>query len=353
MRRLGIQMLLVVWSVQLTGQVSISGGFTQDTVVIGDEANFVLSLELEGGVEVLAIPSFFTDSVYSALQSVRAHQDTTEDIKPVIADFELISTGGFNDVNGDGLYTSDEMEWKVTQIGSRTLLENTFTILPWDPGETYVLYPPVVYNYNGEQDQAVRQEQMSVFVAPPGDIPAVQDSIDLAPIKNIKEEKANISDYLIFFILIGIALLTGLVYWLFTKYRNRDAAIGIEEEEEVVIIPPHILALEKLSELKRQELWQKGDIKQYQSELTYIIREYLEGRYGVHALESTTNEVVDALKKQLMQNDDVISVKRILQVADLVKFAKAKPDENIHETFMHEAENFVGRTKVEEESTDD
>ena len=65
------------------------------------------------------------------------------------------------------------------------------------------------------------------------------------------------------------------------------------------------------------------------------------------ALESTTDEIVKNLTEELNSDDDVISLKRILQVADLVKFAKAKPDENIHESFMDEAESFVERTADE------
>ena len=76
-----------------------------------------------------------------------------------------------------------------------------------------------------------------------------------------------------------------------------------------------------------------------------IIREYLENRYDVPALESTTEEIVQNISKANLNMSDVDSLKRILQVADLVKFAKAKPDESIHESFMNEAEGFVKRTK--------
>ena len=116
-------------------------------------------------------------------------------------------------------------------------------------------------------------------------------------------------------------------------------------------------ALSALTQLRTQQLWQKGEIKEYQSRLTYIIREYLENRYEVSALESTTDEIVKNIRSANIDLTDIDSLKRILQVADLVKFAKAKPDESIHDTFMDEAEEFVTRTKltptIEEENSGD
>ena len=345
MRSIFAMIISFLISANLEGQLDISGGFTQDTIVIGDHAEFSLSLEIDGDVEVLAIPTFFIDSIYSALQSIKAQVDTTEDVIPKIADFEVISTGGFQDLNGDGLYTSDEMNWNISTLGNKTLLVNTFTILPWDPGETIVVYPPVIYSLNGEQDQMIREGQMRIFVAPPRGLSAEQDSLQLAPIKTIKEEKANLSDFLILFILIGTAIVLGLAYWLFVKYFKKQSHEELEEIEEEIQIPPHIVAIQKLKDLRTQELWQQGDIKKYQSELTYIIREYLEGRYGVQALESTTAEVIRELARAALESDNVLSVQRILQVADLVKFAKATPADDIHESFMNEAIELVHKTK--------
>lgn len=354
--RAGCILIVCLLSYQLlVGQVTISGGFAQDSVVIGDNVEFTISLEVDPGVDILAIPKFFVDSIYGALQSVKARTDTSEPIIPIVADFELISTGGFEDLNEDGMYTADEMNWEVSSVGSQRLFQNSFVVKLWDPGENIVVYPPVIYQKDGVQDQYIAEEQMKVIVIPPRGLPATQDSLDLAPIKNIKIEKTKLSDFLIYFILIGLALAIGLIYWLYTKYIQRKELLLDEVEEEVIYIPPHILALEKLTELKSQQLWQVGEIKKYQSELTHIVREYLEGRYGVHALESTTEEVIKDLVNQLIEVKDVNAVKRILQVADLVKFAKAKPDENIHESFMIEAIDFVERTKLEniEEKADD
>ena len=329
------------------GQVTISGSFVQDTVVIGDDVDFTISLEVDENVEVLGVATYFLDSIYSALQSVNAQTDTTQPILPTIADYELISNGGWEDLNDDGVFAGDELSWNTTTNGSIRLLEKSFTVKFWDPGNNIVLYPTVVYAQNNIQDQYSQEGEMVVFVAPPGGLPPVQDSLNVAPIKTIKQEASNFSDYVVYFIIVGIAVLLGLIYWIYTRYFNNKEIVQNQVVEEIYIVP-HEVALEKLQELQAKKLWQKGNIKLYQSELTHIIREYLEGRYDIAALESTTDEIIESLSEALKSNEDVVSLKRILQVADLVKFAKAKPDENVHQTFMNEAESFVERTGDEE-----
>ena len=115
----------------------------------------------------------------------------------------------------------------------------------------------------------------------------------------------------------------------------------------MVIIPAHETAMQKLSQLQQAELWQQGNIKEYQSQLTYIIREYLENRYEINALENTTAQIRKDLKKINLEENLQNDLQNILQVADLVKFAKAKPGASVHEEFMDKAKRFVLQTKKE------
>lgn len=345
MKSFAVFILLLIGHLSYS-QVEVLGGFASDTVVIGDAVDMTLTVEVEKGTNVLAVTGYFLDSIYSGLQTAKANVDTTQPVIPAIADFEILSFGGWEDANDDGLYAGEELTWDTTSIGSQLILEQTFLIRMWDPGPNVMLYPAVLYVKDGQQDQAINENQMQLFVAPPGGLPPVQDSLKVAPIKTIKEEASNLSDYLVYFIIIGLALIGGLIYWWYTKYyKNREERTIVVAPD--VYVPSHQIALKKLSDLKGKKLWQQGDIKTYQSELTYIIREYLEGRYDISALESTTDEIVKNLSAELSSEDDVISLKRILQVADLVKFAKAQPDENLHESFMTEAESFVERTADE------
>jgi len=347
-----IYSLLFLFSLQLEAQIELTGGWDQDTIVIGNEAQFTLSIEASQDVEILAVGGQFLDSIYSAVASLKAQVDTSQPIIPKIADFELVDLGLWKEAGEDYTFAGDELNWTEAEAGGKTLFQNTFTLRLWDPGAIVMLLPPVVYRQNGVQDQTVVEEQYSIFVAPPSGLMA-QDSTGIAEIKPIIEEPVKLSDYLIYFIIIGVMLVLGLLYWWFTKYQEKKAQEIIDTPEPVIIPPAHKVAISKLENLRTQQLWQGGKVKEYQSELTYIVREYLENRYDILALESTTDEIVNKFLKGLLDGDDVNSLQRILQVADLVKFAKAKPDEDIHESFMNEAVRFVEKTKKEETSNID
>ena len=96
--------------------------------------------------------------------------------------------------------------------------------------------------------------------------------------------------------------------------------------------------------MNKQELWQKGEIKLYQSQLTEIIREYVGDRYNILAMESTTYEIIDKLKDKLT-TEQTTKLRKTLEIADLVKFAKAKPPVEINQEFMDDAVQFVRETK--------
>ena len=167
------------------------------------------------------------------------------------------------------------------------------------------------------------------------------DSTGLAPIKPILKEPLNFRDFLPY--LIGLAAGGALIALIFFRKKRSIP------DPSVIIIPdpPHEIALRDLNALEGKKLWQQGQIKNYQSELTHIIRTYLEGRYEIPALESTTSEVLAALQMEDLNPNLQQDLDQILNMADLIKFAKAKPDVNIHAVFMRKAEDFVSATKEE------
>ena len=214
------------------------------------------------------------------------------------------------------------------------LLQNvTFTIL--DSG-TFIV-PPITVNFaqdNGQTTMMTNDLIMNVFTPP-------IDSIALAPIRGIIAEPMTFRDVLPWLLgLCLLAIIIGLIFY-FIKKRHKEEA----PPPPIRKIPAHEVALEKLDVLQTKALWQKGEVKAYQSELTYTIREYLENRYKIQALESTTSEI----QKQLMPLDFDQSMKgeltNMLQVADMVKFAKAKPPEDFHDQVMEQAKSFVQKTK--------
>jgi replicative DNA helicase len=109
-------------------------------------------------------------------------------------------------------------------------------------------------------------------------------------------------------------------------------------------IPLHQLTLRKLDQLEKEELWQKGFVKDYHSKITDIIREYFEKQFGLPALERTTTESLKLLSKH-PQGIKVIDItSQFLSNADLVKFAKFTPLENVNREMMTQAKEIVNKT---------
>jgi len=346
MRSLLISALLCI-SVSVFAQVKISGGFDRDSVLIGDPVSYTLTIKKGPGIKIKKVYSSAIDSIISAVQTQRqAETDTSEVPKPVISDYTITNYGKWKDQNADGEFEGAELAFDTTQVGGETILENTFKLSFWDPGPQILRHAAMDFVFGDSIYQYPYSGQAQIFVTPPFDMAELEsDSIDIAPIKPIIKEERNITDFYFLFAFLGILLILGLL-WLLTNRLKRKKSEAVEEVIEVKR-PAHEIALDRLNGLQNTQLWQTGEIKEYQSQLTYTIREYLENRYDIQALESTTDEIVKSLRTIDFDADDETSLKEILQVADLVKFAKATPDSSIHERFLNKAFDFVKRTKQE------
>jgi hypothetical protein len=158
------------------------------------------------------------------------------------------------------------------------------------------------------------------------------------------EEPFSIIDWAkenwIWIAIVLILLIGGIVLIYYLKNRPENI-----EEEIKVIIPPHIIGLQKLQKLKDDQLWQNGKVKIHHSEISEIIREYLEKRYEVHALENTTDEIMQSLRFHSIQPNLLTKLNQILVLSDLVKFAKEKPLATENEMSLLNAVEFIKETK--------
>ncbi len=114
--------------------------------------------------------------------------------------------------------------------------------------------------------------------------------------------------------------------------------------------PPHLVAIKALESLHNQKLWQNSKYKQYYSELTDILRVYIFDRYGIGAMEMTTDEIIEAMRGLEIPQKSLMDLTSIIQDSDLVKFAKAEPSAEQNESYYLKAYYFVEETKeVEKE----
>ena len=147
-------------------------------------------------------------------------------------------------------------------------------------------------------------------------------------------------------LVLGILLLIDLAFWLWKKYDK----IRHQEEEPInpeLLRPADEVALEKLDAIKAQKIWKDGKVKEYQTELTDVVREYIGRRFDVQSTEKTSDETLRAMKP-LIDKELFGKLSKMLQLADLVKFAKwhTTPDEN--EMALSTAYEFVNSTKIVE-----
>ena len=174
------------------------------------------------------------------------------------------------------------------------------------------------------------------------------ESKQIYDIKDIKPAKFVLMDYI--WILITILIIIAVIvagYFLYKRYFNKGNVYN--EEKDKVTLPPHVIAEQALEDLRQKKLWQQGLEKEYYTALTDILRDYIDGRFGINAMEMTSSEIIYDLKKLSVDKDSINTLNKLLELSDFVKFAKLKPTMDENETSILTAKNFVVDTEPVEE----
>ncbi len=143
-----------------------------------------------------------------------------------------------------------------------------------------------------------------------------------------------------------LVILLGVAAW-YAYYRHKQGK-PIIPKKAIVVQPPYEEAVEALSHLKEAKLWQNGHDKEYFSKLTDILRRYIDRRFLINAIEMTSAQIVDTLKKNEETKAVNEQLKQILEVADFVKFAGVMQLPEDNEAAWTRARNFVELTRPAE-----
>lgn len=152
-----------------------------------------------------------------------------------------------------------------------------------------------------------------------------QGLYDIKPLIQVKKPVSNWWKYLLLVLFI-IAFVAFALYWFIWRKKP------LTEAEEIALLPPYDRAKLALKKLDESQYLENSEMKSYYSELTFIIRRYLEEKVYDRALESTTDELITRLNllkdanKIELSKDDIKNLESILKRADLVKFAKSAVD---------------------------
>lgn len=315
-------LFVVLFSGFSVAQTEISASLERNTMRLGEQTTYKIKISLpaEDSLTQIKFPDYEKE-----IQVDRA--DT-----PLTATIEIID------------FFFDTLKDINTGILS---YEKNYIITSWDTG-VFVIDSMEVY----VNDSILRTNSTFLQI---GDVP-VDTTKDIVDIKEIYSEEGDEDELAsgdswwsrnwVWLVTTGILLLAAFFGWFF--YFRKDKEV-IEVKAK---LPAHQVALQKLSNLKKKDLIKKGLEKDYYSEITDIVRVYLEDRYNIRALELTSNEIMTRLKYENITPDDKFILKEIFHTADLVKFAKLKPDEMDNENTLFKAEEFVRHTKFIEDNSE-
>lgn len=229
----------------------------------------------------------------------------------------------------------------TVNLGSgRLQLNRSVLIQPWDSGEFVI---PGIMLTAGTDTFRSSAFAIKVFTA---DVDTMTTIHSWGPSISLRRGFFDwvpdlIADYWWAY-LIGLLLIGGGIAYYILKRKG-----GLSEVLKPVAkpVPPYEKAIQELEVLKQRQLCEKGQEKTYYTELTEILRQYLEGRFGINAMEMTTPQIKRAVRATVPADAAPGLMNEVLEMADYVKFAKLRPLPEDNVRAFNQAITFVENTK--------
>ena len=219
------------------------------------------------------------------------------------------------------------------------ILSQTITITSWDSG--FHAIPPFLFKI-GTDEVKTEAQLLEVTTVP------IEAEADIKDIKEIMEVPFSFWDWVlvnknVIGTIILFIVLTIVAFILFKKFKR-------ETVQEEVVVPKEdadVIAIKQLDALNEAKLWQNGKTKAYYTQISHILREYLENRFKLSALERTS-DVIELLLSVEKEIEDHQSMKllEILRLSDMAKFAKQEPMAAENEEVLKQSYQFVDLTKL-------
>lgn len=230
----------------------------------------------------------------------------------------------------------------------QNMLIQKYIITGFDSGAFYIPQQQVFI-----KNQAYLTDSLLINVAT---VPVDTTKIKKYPIKSIKKEPYVFDDFkiYIYILLAALAIIGFWIYWFVIRKRKME-----EDTPTYRVLKPYEEAMFKLSELDKKLLWQNNKVKEYYSELTEIIRNYIERELKIPALEKTSDQIIEVLedfnqaKTINTSKENIQKLKDLFTEADLVKFAKSKPLASEIEEDRKDVEEIIHNLKPKEIEKED
>lgn len=215
-------------------------------------------------------------------------------------------------------------------------IDQKLTITAFDSG--YYVIPPIHFTVGVAMDSMVETEPylLNVFTV------AVDTAQAIKPIKGPIEAPLTFAEMLPWILLLlAVLLIAAGIFYYYKKKKKKQPLVLARPKPK---IPPHRWALDELEKLRNEKLWQKDLVKLYHSRVSEIVRLYLDEQFTIMAPEMTTPEIMQAANRIHLSDKNLRELQQILELADLVKFAKYKPAPDEHNRSMVQAVDFVKDT---------
>lgn len=218
------------------------------------------------------------------------------------------------------------------------ILRQVLNITSFDTG--FIVIPPLNFEISrlGNSPGIVATEPILLQV----DKPKIDPAADIKDIKPIYKAPITFRELLPW---IALLLAVGLITYIILYFQKKRIKQPTIQPVPKIKVPAWEIALKKLNVLKSEQLWQKGNIKEYYTQLTDILREYFELRYNINAAEMTSSEIQEAIFPHVNDEKVMILLQNVLFLADLAKFAKAQPGTYENEQSILYSFEIVNSTK--------
>ena len=302
-----ISFILILWlhSASSEAQVTVEAKLDSAGIFIGQRIGLTLEVTSDAGKEV-ELPE------WDSLQLVEPGLEFVRADKP------------------DTSYLND---------GKRMVLTRRYFFTSFDSA----LYLMPVMNVRVEgKDYSSKKLALKVFTL---DI----DTLHTDSIFPMKAELAPPFDWAewrqVMWLFVLALFIAGLLGYVIYRLKNNKPIIRRIRNKRRQ--PPHKVAMQKIEQIKEEKMWQSEDSKEYHTQLTDTLRNYIKERYGFNAMEMTSYEIIQKLQE--VNDEEAISeLRELFQTADLVKFAKYSTLINENDRNLVNAIEYINQTKLEE-----
>lgn len=248
---------------------------------------------------------------------------------------------GFRWVNRESLWPDSMTALAVVRLpaytGQTPGFEDTYTLAVFDTGAVRLPALPVILEGPSATDTFMTPE-IWLEVAP-----VEPDSAGLHPLRDIRHEPFRPAYYLRYLpYLVALLLVAYLAYRIYRR-RKKTAPMA---SPDLPSLSPEAWAAQRLDDLVKARLWQRGEVKEHYTQLTDIFRTYLERRHRIRAMEQTTEEIKRQLAGKHFQQAALEDIVRLLELADHVKFAKADPGADVHPQTIDRIREFIRAASI-------